>query len=154
MILQSFRRIRRDFALLFRGAFFIPTFASDLSCSNVAALKIRAYDLYFFIFGVYHLVPRSGSTLPLRLFRPLAGTLPLHLDLLSARHRSRRHLGCLFHLCCPLRHPNPIALCQLRNQNANPNPASGLSRTASTKFRRLSTSNARSSMRTNPICAS
>ena len=98
-----------------RLVFFIPTFAPDLSCSNVAALKIRAYDLYIFYFGLPDLFLLSRSLVLFGIYRTLAEKLSLLLDLLSACHHPCPHLGYLFHRCRTLRLPNPRLLCALTN---------------------------------------
>ena len=99
------------------GHFFYPELCIAFRNKHLALRSLnpsdrRCYDLYVFIFGVYHLVlpPRS-----LFLFW-IHGTLayqkfPSHLGMLPTCVRAGFYRRFLFHPCRDLRHPNPRLLC-------------------------------------------
>ena len=75
----------------------------------------RCYDLYFFIFGVYHLVLPPCSLFLFWIHGTLAKKFPAQLGMLPTCHCPRGFSRLMFHPCRDLRHPNPRLLCALKS---------------------------------------
>lgn len=72
-----------------------------------------AYDLYFFIFGVYRLVSGGRHDCAHGISRNDAQKYAPIMDMLPTRARTRIHRGTLFNLRLYLRRTNPLLLCCL-----------------------------------------